>query len=102
MYDGLSSQETRMGEGRGQPGAAGGDMTAQRELTGLSFEDALQELEEIVRSLEGGKGSLAQAIADYERGAALRQHCERKLAEAEAKVQAIVEGPGGPTLRDIE
>ena len=55
-----------------------------------------------MRSLEGGKGSLAQAIADYERGAALRQHCERKLAEAEAKVQAIVDGPAGPTLRDIE
>ena len=91
-----------MGEGRGQPGVAGGDMAAQRELGSLSFEDALQELEEIVRSLEGGKGSLAQAIADYERGAALRQHCERKLAEAEAKVQAIVEGPGGPSLRDVE
>lgn len=91
-----------MGEGRGQPGGEGGDVTTQRELGGMSFEDALQELEEIVRSLEGGKGSLAQAIADYERGAALRQHCERKLAEAEAKVQAIVEGPGGPTLRDVE
>jgi exodeoxyribonuclease VII small subunit len=102
MYDGRSSQETRMGEARAQPGVAGGGTTVQRELTGLSFEDALQELEEIVRSLEGGKGSLAQAIADYERGAALRQHCERKLAEAEAKVQAIVEGPGGPTLRDVE
>ena len=91
-----------MGEGRGQPGVAEGAMSAQRELGGMSFEDALQELEEIVRSLEGGKGSLAQAIADYERGAALRQHCERKLAEAEAKVQAIVEGPGGPALRDVE
>ena len=91
-----------MGEGRAQPGIASGGMAAQRELAGLSFEDALQELEEIVRSLEGGKGSLAQAIADYERGAALRQHCERKLAEAEAKVQAIVEGPGGPTLRDVD
>ncbi|MDO9710102.1 exodeoxyribonuclease VII small subunit [Paracraurococcus lichenis] len=77
-------------------------MPARRALAAMSFEDALQELEEIVRSLEGGKGSLAQAIADYERGAALRQHCERKLAEAEAKVQAIVEGPGGPTLRDVE
>lgn len=90
-----------MGEGRGQPGGAE-DMPARRALAAMSFEDALQELEEIVRSLEGGKGSLAQAIADYERGAALRQHCERKLAEAEAKVQAIVEGPGGPTLRDVE
>ncbi|MFC7476068.1 exodeoxyribonuclease VII small subunit [Dankookia sp. GCM10030260] len=77
-------------------------MAVQRELGSLSFEDALQELEEIVRSLEAGKGSLAQAIGDYERGAALRQHCERKLAEAEAKVQAIVEGSGGPTLRDVE
>ena len=91
-----------MGEGRAQPGATGGTMPAQQDLTALSFEDALQELEEIVRSLEGGKGSLAQAIADYERGSALRQHCERKLAEAEAKVQAIVDGPAGPTLRDLE
>ncbi|MBK1662278.1 exodeoxyribonuclease VII small subunit [Paracraurococcus ruber] len=71
-------------------------------MAALSFEDALAELEGIVRSLEGGQGSLAQAIADYERGAALRQHCERTLAEAEAKVQAIVAGPGGPALRDVE
>ena len=72
------------------------------DLARKSFEDALQELEEIVKSLEGGKGTLAQAIADYERGAALRRHCEAKLAEAEAKVQAIMEGPTGPTLRDVE
>ena len=68
----------------------------------LTLGDALAELEDIVKSLEGGKGSLAQAIADYERGATLRRHCEQKLAEAEAKVQAIVDGPGGPTLRDVE
>lgn len=95
-----------MGEGRAQPGAPAGEGSpgtpARRDLAALSFEDALQELEEIVKSLEGGKGNLAQAIADYERGAALRQHCERKLVEAEAKVQAIVEGPGGPSLRDVE
>ncbi|RYJ03982.1 MAG: exodeoxyribonuclease VII small subunit [Acetobacteraceae bacterium] len=72
------------------------------DLVAMSFEDALAELEDIVKSLEGGKGSLAQAIADYERGAALRRHCEQKLAEAEAKVQAIVDSPGGPTLRDVE
>ena len=72
------------------------------DLVAVSFEDALAELEDIVKSLEGGKGTLAQAIADYERGAALRRHCEQKLAEAEAKVQAIVDGPGGPTLRDVE
>ena len=77
-------------------------MGAADDLAGKSFEEALQELEDIVRSLEGGKGSLAQAIADYERGSALRRHCEGKLAEAEARVQAIVEGPAGPELRDVE
>ena len=45
---------------------------AAEDLARKSFEEALQELEEIVKSLEGGKGTLAQAIADYERGAALR------------------------------
>jgi exodeoxyribonuclease VII small subunit len=39
-------------------------------------------------------------VADYERGAALRKRCEALLAEAEQKVQAIVEATGGPTLRD--
>jgi exodeoxyribonuclease VII small subunit len=77
--------------------------SARGEIAQLSFEEALGELEEIVRSLEGGRGTLAQAIADYERGAALRRHCEQKLAEAEAKVQAVVEGPGGAlSLRDVE
>lgn len=66
----------------------------------LSFEEALAELETIVRDLEGGKGRLEEAVAAYERGAALRRHCEAKLAEAEAKVQAIVETPAGPALRD--
>lgn len=64
----------------------------------------MAELEGIVRGLESGKGDLARAIADYERGAALRRHCEAKLTEAEARVQAIVE-PGNPdklSLRDVE
>lgn len=68
----------------------------------LSFEAALSELEEIVRALEAGRGTLAEAIGSYERGASLRRHCERKLAEAETRVQAIVDTPGGPTLRDVE
>jgi len=71
-------------------------------LGDLSFEAALAELEGIVKGLEAGRGTLADAIASYERGAALRRHCEGKLAEAEMRVQAIVEGPAGPTLRDVE
>ncbi len=70
-------------------------------VASLSFEAALAELEGIVKDLEGGKGKLEEAVAAYERGAALRRHCEAKLADAEAKVQAIVEGAAGPSLRDM-
>lgn len=73
------------------------------DVAALSFEEALAELEGIVRALESGQGKLEEAISNYERGAALRRHCERKLAEAESKVQAIVEGPDGSlALRDAE
>ncbi len=69
-------------------------------LAGMSFEDALAELERIVRGLEGGQQKLEDAITCYERGTALRRHCESKLAEAEARVQAIVErGDGTLSLR---
>ncbi|MGI4953739.1 MAG: exodeoxyribonuclease VII small subunit [Janthinobacterium lividum] len=64
-------------------------------IADLSFEDALSELEKIVRGLEGGQQKLEDAITSYERGAALRRHCEAKLSEAEARVQAIVERADG-------
>lgn len=73
-----------------QPAAA-----APADVAILSFEDALAELEQIVRGLEGGQLKLADAIGAYERGAALRRHCEAKLAEAEARVAAIVERADG-------
>jgi len=56
----------------------------------MSFEEALAELERIVRGLELGQQTLADAIAAYERGAALKRHCEARLAEAEQRVQTIV------------
>jgi exodeoxyribonuclease VII small subunit len=65
------------------------------EVASLSFEDALAELEQIVRGLESGQQKLEDAILAYERGAALRKHCEAKLAEAEARVAAIVERVDG-------
>jgi exodeoxyribonuclease VII small subunit len=64
--------------------------TLPPEVAAMSFEDALAELERIVRSLEGGQQKLEDAITAYERGALLRRHCEAKLGEAEARVQAIV------------
>ncbi len=65
------------------------------DVSTLSFEDALGELEQIVRGLESGQQKLEDAIKAYERGAALRRHCEAKLAEAEARVAAIVERADG-------
>ena len=65
------------------------------DVSTLSFEDALAELEQIVRGLESGQQKLEDAITAYERGAALRRHCEAKLAEAEARVAAIVEHADG-------
>ncbi|HEY0202902.1 MAG TPA: exodeoxyribonuclease VII small subunit [Acetobacteraceae bacterium] len=61
------------------------------DITGLSFEDALAQLEVIVRDLEKGQLKLEQAITAYERGALLRKHCEDKLREADDRVRVIVE-----------
>jgi exodeoxyribonuclease VII small subunit len=90
-----------MSEGKREATNAPADSAA--ELAGLSFEDALSELERIVRGLEGGQQKLEDAITAYERGALLRRHCEAKLAEAEARVAAIVEGPEGASgLRPLD
>jgi len=65
------------------------------DIAAMSFEDALAELEQIVRRLEGGQVKLDEAIISYERGAQLKRHCERKLNEAQQRVDRIVVGPEG-------
>ena len=65
------------------------------DIAEMSFEAALQELETIVRQLETGAVELEKSIAIYERGAALRAHCESKLKDAELKVDRIVLGEDG-------
>jgi exodeoxyribonuclease VII small subunit len=65
------------------------------EIAALSFEDALGELEQIVRRLEAGSVKLDEAITAYERGALLKRHCEAKLREAHARVERIVVGADG-------
>lgn len=65
------------------------------EITKLSFEEALAELKQIVESLEQGEGLLDDAIKSYERGAALKKHCEAKLHEAKQKIEKISHGPDG-------
>lgn len=67
------------------------------DIAGLSFEKALAELEEIVRKLESGSAELEASIALYERGAALKAHCEAKLKAAQEKIEKIVvSGDGKP------
>ncbi len=61
-------------------------------ISELSFEAALQELETLVRKLEEGKVNLEDSIASYERGTALKLHCEEKLREARMRVEKIMVG----------
>lgn len=68
------------------------------DVAAMSFEDALSELERIVRTLEEGRGRLDDSIAAYERGMALRRHCETKLREAQAKVEKITAGADGAAV----
>ena len=67
-------------------------------ITEMSFEAAMAELETVVTRLETGDVALDDAIKLYERGAALRGHCEARLKAAEAKVEAItLNAQGQPT-----
>ena len=59
------------------------------DLGAISFEDALRELETIVAALEAGNVSLDDAITAFERGTALKTHCQARLEEARMKVEKI-------------
>ncbi|GAB4295533.1 MAG: exodeoxyribonuclease VII small subunit [Roseovarius sp.] len=64
----------------------------------MSFEQAMRELEELVTKLERGDVALEESIRLYERGAALKKHCEDKLKAAEERVAAItLDAAGNPT-----
>lgn len=55
----------------------------------MSFEEALRGLEDIVSRLERGDVALEESITLYERGAALKKHCEARLSAAQMRVEAI-------------
>lgn len=65
------------------------------DIKAMKFEDALAELEKIVQKLEQGQVKLDEAIDAYERGAALKTHCEARLAEAQARIDKITRNAGG-------
>lgn len=65
------------------------DAEKDADLDKMSFEQALSELESIVSDLETGNAALEDSISAYERGTALKKHCEQKLREAQAKIETI-------------
>ncbi len=68
---------------------------ATSDIEKLSFEEALAQLEKIVSQLESGEAPLEKSIELYERGTALKAHCEARLKAAEAKVEKITLSAGG-------
>ncbi|MEM6491693.1 MAG: exodeoxyribonuclease VII small subunit [Pseudomonadota bacterium] len=64
----------------------------------LPFEDALAELERVVRALEEGEGGLQQAVDLYERGAKLRKRCEDELRAAQARIEAVAASADGEAI----
>ena len=79
------------------------DGSSTSDIDRMSFEDALEELKGIVERLERGEGKLDQAIDAYERGAALKRHCEQKLREAKEKIDKISLGSdGSPTSEALD
>ena len=70
-------------------------MSEPVDIATLSFEQALAELEQIVAKLESGQAPLEDSIRMYERGAALKAHCEARLDAARLRVEKIVMSAGG-------
>ena len=70
--------------------------TPETAISALSFEAAMGELETIVRRLEGGDVSLEESVTLYERGHALRAHCEARLAAAQARIEQVSLVDGQP------
>ena len=67
----------------------------QADIEQLSFEAALAELEQIVRTLEQGQAPLDESIELYQRGDRLKRHCEARLKSAQARIEQIALGPDG-------
>ena len=65
------------------------------DIKDMSFEQAVKQLEDIVQRLEQGKVELEESIVIYERGEALKDHCDKLLKSAEAKVERITLGSTG-------
>jgi len=75
-------------------------MSEPADISAMTFETALAELEQIVAKLESGQAPLEDSISMYERGAALKAHCETRLEAARLRVEKIVVGAGGASTTE--
>jgi len=64
-------------------------MSAKQKIEEMNFEAAMEELETIVRQMESGETALEDSIKAYERGITLKKHCEKKLNDAQSKLEKI-------------
>lgn len=71
------------------------DLEAAADVSALSFDEALSELQRTVAELEQGGSPLERSIALYERGVALHERCARLLGDAELRVQRLLERSSG-------
>lgn len=69
-----------------------------QEINNMTFEQAMEELETVVRQLESGKIKLDEAVAVYERGVKLKNLCEEKLKSAKSKIDKLVIGKDGSII----
>ena len=70
-------------------------MSEEMDFSSLSFEDALKRLEAIVQQLESGDVPLDQSITLYSEGDKLRAQCQKRLADAQARIDKIILGNDG-------
>ncbi|MGI4775948.1 MAG: exodeoxyribonuclease VII small subunit [Janthinobacterium lividum] len=69
-------------------------MSEPKSIETMSFEEALAELEQIVRKIDNGQENLESAISSFERGILLKTLCEKKLSEARMKIEKITKFDG--------
>jgi len=77
-------------------------MTQSKSIEKMSFEQALTELEEIVKKIDTGQENLADAVSIFERGVLLKEHCEFMLKAAKLKIEKITNSNGKITTSEVE
>jgi exodeoxyribonuclease VII small subunit len=68
----------------------------------MSFEDAMEKLESLVKRLEGGSSSLEESIKMFEEGMSLLKFCDTKLEQAEHKIEKLIEVNGETKIDEFE